>query len=68
MSKLHRDKIDSLLIKKLLKENSIELETLTKTKKGSIRKRIDKKSAKRIEAISLYSRYLEDKSNRLRNK
>jgi hypothetical protein len=66
--KLHKDKIDYILVNKLLKENSIEIESLIKRKDGKPRKRLDNKSLKRIEAINLYSDYLEKKNNILKNK
>lgn len=66
--KLHKDKIDYILVNKLLKENSIEIESLMKRKDGKPRKRLDNKSLKRIEAINLYSDYLEKKNNILKNK
>lgn len=66
--KLHKDKIDYILVNKLLKENSMEIESLTKRKDGKPRKRLDNKSLKRIEAINLYSDYLEKKNNILKNK
>ena len=66
--KLHKDKIDYILVNKLLKENSMEIESLIKRKDGKPRKRLDNKSLKRIEAINLYSDYLEKKNNILKNK
>lgn len=66
--KLHKDKIDYILVNKLLKENSIEIESLMKRKDGKPRKRLDNKSLKRIEAINLYSDYLEKKNNILKDK
>ena len=66
--KLHKDKIDHILVNKLLKENAIEIESLMKRKDGKPRKRLDNKSLKRIEAINLYSDYLEKKNNILKNK
>ena len=66
--KLHKDKIDYILVNKLLKENSIEIESLIKRKDGKPRKRLDNKSLRRIEAINLYSDYLEKKNNILKNK
>ena len=66
--KLHKDKIDYILVNKLLKENSMEIESLIKRKDGKPRKRLDNKSVKRIEAISLYSDYLEKKNNILKDK
>jgi hypothetical protein len=66
--KLHKDKIDYILVNKLLKENSIEIESLMKRKDGKPKKRLDNKSLKRIEAINLYSDYLEKKNNILKNK
>ena len=66
--KLHKDKIDYILVNKLLKENSIEIESLIKRKDGKPRKRLDNKSLKRIEAINLYSDYLEKKNNILKTK
>lgn len=66
--KLHKDKIDYILVNKLLKENSMEIESLVKRKDGKPRKRLDNKSLKRIEAINLYSDYLEKKNNILKNK
>ena len=66
--KLHKDKIDYILVNKLLKENSMEIESLMKRKDGKPRKRLDNKSLKRIEAINLYSSYLEKKNNILKNK
>jgi hypothetical protein len=66
--KLHKDKIDYILVNKLLKENSIEIESLMKRKDGKPRKRLNNKSLKRIEAINLYSDYLEKKNNILKNK
>ena len=63
-----RNKIDYILVNKLLKENSIEIESLVKRKDGKPRKRLDNKSLKRIEAINLYSDYLEKKSNILKDK
>ena len=46
----------------------MEIESLTKRKDGKPRKRLDNKSLKRIEAINLYSDYLEKKNNILKNK
>ena len=46
----------------------MEIESLTKRKDGKPRKRLDNKSLKRIEAINLYSDYLEKKSNILKEK
>jgi hypothetical protein len=66
--KLHKDKIDYILVNKLLKENSIEIESLMKRKDGKPKKRLDNKSLKRIEAINLYSDYLEKKNNILKDK
>ena len=66
--KLHKDKIDYILVNKLLEENSMEIESLMKRKDGKPRKRLDNKSLKRIEAINLYSDYLEKKNNILKNK
>ena len=66
--KLHKDKIDYILVNKLLKENSMEIESLMKRKDGRPRKRLDNKSLRRIEAINLYSDYLEKKNNILKNK
>lgn len=66
--KLHKDKIDYILVNKLLKENSMEIESLVKRKDGKPRKRLDNKSLKRIEAINLYSDYLEKKNNILKEK
>lgn len=66
--KLHRNKIDYILVNKLLKENSMEIESLVKRKDGKPRKRLDNKSLKRIEAINLYSDYLEKKNNILKEK
>ena len=66
--KLHKDKIDYILVNKLLKENSMEIESLIKRKDGKPRKRLDNKSLRRIEAINLYSDYLEKKNNILKNK
>jgi hypothetical protein len=66
--RLHRNKIDYILVNKLLKENSMEIESLVKRKDGKPRKRLDNKSLKRIEAINLYSDYLEKKNNILKNK
>ena len=66
--KLHKDKIDYILVNKLLKENSMEIESLMKRKDGKPRKRLNNKSLKRIEAINLYSDYLKKKSNILKNK
>ena len=66
--RLHRNKIDYILVNKLLKENSMEIESLVKRKDGKPRKRLDNKSLKRIEAINLYSDYLENKSNILKDK
>ena len=66
--KLHKDKIDYILVNKILKENSIEIESLIKRKDGKPRKRLDNKSLRRIEAINLYSDYLEKKNNILKNK
>ena len=66
--RLHRNKIDYILVNKLLKENSIEIESLVKRKDGKPRKRLDNKSLKRIEAINLYSDYLKKKSNILKDK
>lgn len=66
--KLHSDKNDYILVNKLLKENSIEIESLMKRKDGKPRKRLDNKRLKRIEAINLYSDYLEKKKNILKTK
>ncbi len=66
--RLHRNKIDYILLNKLLKENSMETESLVKRKDCKPRKRLDNKSLKRIEAINLYSDYLEKKSNILKDK
>ena len=66
--RLHRNKIDYISVNKLLKENSMEIESLVKRKDGKPRKRLDNKSLKRIEAINLYSDYLEKKSNILKDK
>ena len=66
--KLHKDKIDYILVNKLLKENSMEIESLMKRKDGKPRKRLNNKNLKRIEAINLYSDYLEKKSNILKDK
>ena len=66
--KLHKDKIDYILVNKLLKENSMEIESLIKRKDGKPRKRLNNKSLKRIEAINLYSDYLEKKNNILKDK
>ena len=66
--RLHRNKIDYILVNKLLKENSMEIESLVKRKDGKPRKRLDNKSLKRIEPINLYSDYLEKKSNILKDK
>ena len=46
----------------------MEIESLMKRKDGKPRKRLDNKSLKRIEAINLYSSYLEKKNNILKNK
>ena len=46
----------------------MEIESLVKRKDGKPRKRLDNKSLKRIEAINLYSDYLEKKSNILKDK
>ena len=46
----------------------MEIESLVKSKDGKPRKRLDNKSLKRIEAINLYSDYLEKKSNILKDK
>ncbi len=48
--------------------NSMEIESLMKRKDGKPRKRLDNKSLKRIEAINLYSDYLEKKNNILKDK
>ena len=66
--RLHRNKIDYILVNKLLEENSMVIESLVKRKDGKPRKRLDNKSLKRIEAINLYSDYLEKKSNILKDK
>ena len=66
--RLHRNRIDYILVNKLLKENSMEIESLVKRKDGKPRKRLDNKSLKRIEAINLYSDYLEKKNNILKDK
>lgn len=66
--RLHKNKIDYILVNKLLKENSMEIESLIKRKDGKPRKRLDNKSLKRIEAINLYSDYLEKKNNILKEK
>ena len=66
--RLHKNKIDYILVNKLLKENSMEIESLVKRKDGKPRKRLNNKSLKRIEAINLYSDYLEKKNNILKDK
>lgn len=52
---------EDLIIKKLLKENSLETDGLCKTIKGNLRKRLSKSSKKRIEALKAYSKYLEER-------
>ena len=66
--RLHKNKIDYILVNKLLKENSIEIESLVKRKDCKTRKRLNNKIIKRIEAINLYSDYLEKKNNILKDK
>lgn len=50
---------EDLIIRKLLKENSLEIDSLYITIKGNLRKRLPKASKKRIEALKAYSKYLE---------
>ena len=50
---------ESLIIRKLLKENSLEIDSLYRTIKGNLRKKLSKVSRKRIEALKAYSEYLE---------
>lgn len=57
--------MESLLISKLLKENSLEIESLHRTIKGNLRKRLSKSSKKRIEALKSYSKYLEKRLNHI---